>query len=221
VAQDPQQARLYTELYLENGKRYSFRSGESHPTPSEGLVFEDAAVALACAHRDITYSVQAIREVGKLWEDINQAPYTILFNAKTSTRRMWNAVEMMRAVELVLKIYQSESEGKAKLIATHGNRFVLHMIFRALDPDKANDVNAMRQSIEEAVRTTLDRLITATMNRYESSYPSNLFKNLTKCRELATVVQKEQPRLKHGVWLMAFEVGVASRSRRGTPGASP
>jgi hypothetical protein len=161
------------------------------------LVFEDAAVALACAHRDIVHSVQAKREVGELWEDINKPPYTILFNANTSALRMWNAVEIMRSVEAILKTYQSESEGKAKLIATHGNRFVLHMIFRSMDPDKVDDVNALRQNIEEAVRTTLDQLIAATMKLYEASYPSNLFKNLAKCRELALIVQKEQPRLKH------------------------
>jgi hypothetical protein len=71
---------------------------------------------------------------------------------------MWNAVEIMRAVEAVLKEYQSGSEGKAKLIATHGNRFVLHMIFRSLDPGKVDDVNAIRKEIEEAVRTILDRI---------------------------------------------------------------
>jgi hypothetical protein len=86
----------------------------------------------------------------------------------------------MRVVEAVLKTYQSASEGKAKLIATHGNRFVLHMIFRSLDPNKIDDVNAIHQHIEEVVRTMLDQLIAATMKLYEASYPSNLFKNLTR-----------------------------------------
>lgn len=185
MAQDPEQARQQTELFLENGKRYSYRSGETHPTANEGLVFEDAAVALACAHSDIAYSVQAKREVGKLWEDIHKVPHTLLFNAKTSALRMWNAVEIMRAVEETLKIYQSTNEGKAKLIATHGNRFVLHMVFRSMDPDVVTDVNSMRRRIGPAVLEILDQLVATTMKLYEASYPSNLFKNLTKCRELA------------------------------------
>ncbi len=119
VAQDPQQARLQTDLYLENSKRYVYRSGDTPPTPDEGCTFEEAAVALACAQSDISHCVQAKREVGKLWEDITKAPYTILFNAGTNAPAMWRAVEIMRAVEAELKAFQSTAEGKPKLIATH------------------------------------------------------------------------------------------------------
>lgn len=88
VAQDPQQARLQTDLFLENNKRYVYRSGDAAPTPDEGCTFEDAAVALACAHSDIAYCVQAKREVGKLWEDITKLPYTILFNTGTQASQL-------------------------------------------------------------------------------------------------------------------------------------
>ena len=74
-------------------------------------------------------------EVGKLWEDITKSPYTILFNAGTQALYMWRAVEIMRAVEMELKAFQSNNEGKSKLIATHGNRFILHMVFKSgVDP---------------------------------------------------------------------------------------
>jgi hypothetical protein len=190
VAQDPQQARLQTELYLENGQRYVYRSGESHPTAAEGFVFEDAAVALACASQDIQYCVQAKREVGKLWEDITKPPYTVFFNSGTAALRMWRAVEIMRAVEAELKIYQAANEGKIRLIATHGNRFVLHMIFRSgVDPNNV-DLDATIKTLHETVIDVLAGLIDATVKLYESSYPSNLFKNLTKCRELANEMTK-------------------------------
>jgi hypothetical protein len=185
VAQDPQQARLQTELFLEDGQRYVYRSGETHPTAAEGFVFDDAAIALACADPDIQYCVQAKREVGKLWEDITKPPYTLFFNSGTSALRMWRAVEIMRAVETELKEYQVANEGKIRLIATHGNRFVLHMIFRSgLDPD-STDLEATLKQVPDAVLSVLEKLIQATMALYDSSYPSNLFKNQTKCRELA------------------------------------
>lgn len=186
VAQDPHQARLQTDLLLENGKRYVYRGGDMPPAQDAGFTFEDAAIALACAHQDISHCVQAKREVGKLWEDITKPPYTILFNSGTSAIRMWRAVEIMRAVEAQLKADQSASEGKVKLIATHGNRFVLHMVFRSgLDPD-GSDLDATREAVPPAVKSTLSSLIDATKKLYESSYPSNLFKNLTKCRNLAS-----------------------------------
>ena len=185
VAQDPRQAKLCSDLFLENGKRYVYRGGDNPCAAEDGFTFEEAAVALACAHPDISHCVQAKREVGKLWEDITKPPYTILFNETTTAIRMWRAVEIMRAVEAELKTSRSACQGKAKLIATHGNRFILHMAFRSsLDSDDA-DLDATKKRVPSTVETILQRLINATAKLYESSYPSNLFKNLTKCKELA------------------------------------
>lgn len=185
VAQDPQQTRLHSDLFLENGKKYVYRSGERPPTQNEGFTFEEAAVALACAFWDVQYCVQAKREVGKLWEDITKAPYTMFFNSGTSALRMWRCVEIMRAVEAQLKTFQSSTEGKPKLIATHGNRFILHRVFRSgVDPDNA-DLEATLIAVPGAVINAWVSLYQATIRLYEASYPSNLFKNLTKCRELS------------------------------------
>jgi hypothetical protein len=185
VAQDSQQARLQTDLFLGTQKRYVYRSGETAPALEDGCTFEDAAVALACAHPDIAYAIQAKREVGKLWEDITKPPYTILFNSGTSAVRMWHAVEIMRMVESDLRQMQSVSEGKPKLIATHGNRFVLHMLFQvAVDLDKF-DMASANKIVTHGLKNILASLIDATMKLYKDSYPSNLFKNLSKCRDLA------------------------------------
>ena len=183
VAQDPQQLRLQTDLFLEN-KRYVYRSGDATPTPDEGCGFEEAAVALACAQPDIAHCVQAKREVGKLWEDITKSPYTILFNTGTQALYMWRAVEIMRAVEGELKAFQSNNEGKPKLIATHGNRFILHMVFKSgVDPHNP-EMDKTRKAIPDAVARTIHGLIAAKAKLYADSYPSNLFKNLTKCKDL-------------------------------------
>lgn len=194
VAQDPHQARLHSDLFLETGKKYVYRSGERSPTGVEGFTFEDAAVALACASPDIQYSVQAKREVGKLWEDISKPPYTLFFNSATSALRMWRDVEIMREVESTLKEIQSSSDGKPKLIATHGNRFVLHMVFRSLPPAvlnfDRNDLPAMQKEVSAKVFTVWAQLSGATVQLYETSYPATLFKNLRKCRELAEEMTK-------------------------------
>lgn len=90
----------------------------------------------------------------------------------------------MRAVETELKTFASTYEGKTRLIATHGNRFVLHVAFRsALDPDSV-DLEAIRKKVPTAVEAILKQLIAATVKLYDSSYPSNLFKNLKKCKAL-------------------------------------
>lgn len=185
VALDPEQARLQTDLFLSNQKRYVYRGGDTPPLSEEGFTFEEAAVALACAQKDTFYCVQAKREVGKLWEDITKSPYTSLFNKHTNALRMWQTVEIMRMVEAELKVFQSIHEGKNRLIATHGNRFVLHMIFRSEINLDNIDLDGIRKQIPLSVTVVMTKLIMATKKLYEGSYPSNLFKNLTKCKSLA------------------------------------
>jgi hypothetical protein len=185
VAQDPQQTRLQTELYLEKSKRYVYRSGESAPVPDKGCTFEEAAVALACAHPDVVYCVQAKREVGKLWEDITKPPYTILFNSGTGALRLWRAVEVMRAVDAMLKELHAIQGGRVRLIATHGNRFILHIVFRALPYIYLDDFDTQLPVVKQAAIAALAVLVAPEKRLFESSYPSNFFKNATKCKKTA------------------------------------
>ena len=80
AALDPEQDRLKTELLLECEKFYAYKTGDREPSPAEGCTLDDAAVALACAQKDVGLCVQAKREVGRLYDDIQQAPYKMLFN---------------------------------------------------------------------------------------------------------------------------------------------
>ena len=82
AAIDPEQDRMKTELLLQCEKFYAYKTGDREPSPEEGCSLDDAAVALACAHKDVGLCVQAKREVGRLYDDIQQAPYKILFNAE-------------------------------------------------------------------------------------------------------------------------------------------
>jgi len=94
------------------------------------------------------------------------------------------AVEIMRAVEAELKAFQPTAEGKPKLIATHGNRFVLHILFRSGVDVRNSDSDATRKQIPAVVKQAVNGLIAATTKAYADAYPSNLFKNLSKCKEL-------------------------------------
>jgi hypothetical protein len=176
---------LYDILILENGQRYIHRAGDGLSPGEKGFTFEESAVALACAHRDINLCVQAKREVGKLWEDIQKPPYTTLFSEKTNAMRMWHAVEIMRAVDAELIRAVSARQGEARQIAKHANRFILHMVFQSgLDPD--GDLNANRQKVPAVVEVILDSLIRAiTAPNEPSCYAGSLFKNASKCRALA------------------------------------
>src|SRR5439155_24193425 len=80
AALDKEQARLRTDLLLSFGKEYVYKTGDVPPQPDNGCTLDEATVALACAQPDITYSMLAKREISRLYDDIQQPPYTVLFN---------------------------------------------------------------------------------------------------------------------------------------------
>ena len=121
AALDPSQSRLKSEMLLSFQKDYVFRTGDTPPAQENGCTLDEATVALACSSPDISLALLAKREIGKLYEDINSAPYTALFNGATSAQLMWRAVQIMRLVDSCLKDMQVSAEGKARLIAIHFN----------------------------------------------------------------------------------------------------
>jgi hypothetical protein len=190
AALDPEQERLKTELFLEFGKTYAYRTGDREPTPEEGCTLDEATVALACAQKDVNLCVQAKREVSRLYDDISQPPYKLLFNGSVSPLRLWRCVEVLRLVDTDLKIHQVALEGKDRLIAIHGNRFILHLVFRALGnlDDPALDFDEVKELMAKATREMLEQTIIGKEKMFASSYPANFFKNATKCKELAAKI---------------------------------
>jgi hypothetical protein len=190
AALDPEQDRLKTEFLLECEKFYAYKTGDRDPSPDEGCTLDDAAVALACAQKDVGLCVQAKREVGRLYDDIQQAPYKILFNPSLTALRMWRSVEVMRLVDDALK-KQASHEGKDRLIAVHGNRFVLHLVFRSLgnyESATPEDFEEIKKRIPEVTLGALARVTAAKERQAASSYPANFFKNATKCKELEAAI---------------------------------
>jgi hypothetical protein len=187
AALDPNQKRLRTELYLENQKEYVYQTGEQPPQPEAGCTLDEASVALACEAPDIALCVQAKREVGMLYEDITKPPYTIIFNRGTTARALWQAVTVLRLVESALKAEQRTRTGKEQLIAIHGNRFVLHLVFQraAVRPPENGEAEVDAVQFNSPTHEMLDSTIENVLTHYQSAYPANLFKNASRCRDLS------------------------------------
>jgi hypothetical protein len=186
AALDPEQDRLKTELLLECEKVYAYKTGDREPPPEDGCTLDDAAVALACAQKESALCVQAKREVGRLYNDIKQVPYKLLFNPSLSALRMWRSVGVMRVVDEALK-KRAGREGKDRLIAVHGNRFILHLVFASLnnyDSVSPEDFGRVREKIPELTLDLLAKVTAAKEKQAINSYPANFFKNATKCKEL-------------------------------------
>lgn len=187
AALDPNQKRLKTELYLENQKIYAYQTGDATPAPEEGCTLDEAAVALACKHPDLTLAVQAKREVGMLYDDIGKAPYTKLFNRDLDASAMWRAVLTMRVIDKILREQQELKAGREQLVTIHGNRFISHLVFRQLQNEASPTETMIRAKTEEVLECVTERVL----KEFSGAYPASLFKNLSKCRILAILATSD------------------------------
>jgi len=190
AALDKEQTRLRSELLLSLGKEYVFRTGDQPPAPDKGCTLDDAAVALACAQSDVTHSVNAKGNIGRLYEDITKPPYTILFNSSLTAVKLWRAVEVLRSVDTLLKAEQKKREGKEKLCSIHGNRIILYLIFRKLSPAifEAESTDADMKRIPALVTDYLDKITAEIAKNYAASYVGNVVKNISKCKAIVAAI---------------------------------
>jgi hypothetical protein len=187
AALDPNQERLAGEMALD-GKRYAYKSGDLDPEGDDGCNIEEATIALACASSDVTMAVQAKREVGGLWRDISKPPYTALFSDSLPARRMWRAVKISRVVTEELTSIDKADLPRGELVAVHGNRFILHHVFRDSSVKEFRDPNRDEAAILVAARKATQRVLYSLAEiieeKHSKQYLANLFKNAQKCKEL-------------------------------------
>jgi hypothetical protein len=96
-------------------------------------------------------------------------------------------VTVLRLVESALKSEQRTHTGKEQLIAIHGNRFVLHLVFQklALQPVENGETELDAVEVHSLASDMLNSTIDMVLAHYQSAYPANLFKNASKCRDLS------------------------------------
>lgn len=192
VALDGEQERLRTELQLDEDKTYALKTGEPDPPKENGCTVVEATIALACAQPTPDLAVQAKREIGRLWEDVEKEPYTKLFNSTVSAKRLWRAVQVLREVDDVLRTEQSRLSGRDRSVAVHGNRLVAHVVFRALG-DQAleadgRDFPGTLSTVANVTKHALTQMRDVVEVEYENNYLASLFKNATRCRNVVAKI---------------------------------
>ena len=187
VSLDPQQERLRGELQLE-GVQYVYKSGDSVASTAGGFDLTEATVARACRQRDSTLAVQAKREIGRLWDDIDQPPYRLLFNPTLTGPKLWRQVLIVRAVERALATHRKDDEGRKRLLAVHGNRFLTHLVMEALSDDIVDGDASLEGGQEKLITGKAEAVYRAALkllnDLYPDSYLGSLFKNASKCKHL-------------------------------------
>ncbi|MDM0083160.1 AIPR family protein [Variovorax sp. J31P179] len=185
VALDPEQERIRQELHIE-GIDYAYKSGSSSGSTAKRFDLVEATVALACTHSDVSLAVQAKREIGKLWEDLSKAPYKQLFNSGVSGPMVWQAVQALRAVDQALSVEANKYGGRDSLVCVHGNRFIEWAALKTLGISSSQPFASVEAKVPEVVAATVACLVAAVKANYADSYPASLFKNLGKCKVIAS-----------------------------------
>ncbi|MFJ1868209.1 AIPR family protein [Streptomyces sp. NPDC088097] len=192
LALDAEQSRLKNEFLVEN-LQYIYKRGEADPAAETGCSVTDATIALACAHADVGLSTQAKREISRLWDTGERGAYKKLFNPSVTYLRIWRAVGVMRRVEELISDATFSLEGRARGIAVHGNRLILHLIFQQLPINKIDDPRFSWDTEIDNLSEIADHTLIAVIAIAEAGYPgypASLFKNATKCASLSSDVLK-------------------------------
>ena len=185
------QERIRTELQLE-GIEYIYKAGYTVRDSRSGFDFLEAIIAVACAHSELAYTVQAKGKVSLLYEDISKAPYKALFNPSLSSIRLWKLVQIHRAIEDQLKAERGKRQGRETMLPVHGNRFLARQVFRHLPlgnlDDPRRDIQGILGLVPEFAIRAIDSTASAISEKYPESYLANLFRNMKKCQDVENLV---------------------------------
>ena len=177
---DRNQERLASEMRFE-GVAYLYKAGQTADECKQHCTIDEATIAQACAHEDLRLAVVAKGQLGSLWEDIEKAPYKLLFNTGTTGDAVWNRVQVLREVEDALKAAQRTASGKALQVAIHGNRFVLRQVFRFL---REKELDPLAVRLDELAQHILDLSVQAAEEALQDLYLAWTFKSQSKCERL-------------------------------------
>ena len=182
---------------LLQGINYHYkRTDEVIPYDEKNCTLEEATVALACYEDDNTLSVTAKREIGRLWEDKEKAPYKTLFNDALKSYILWGTIKVYRVVSKYLNFNKTSKAGRERGVYTYGNYFILNLVF-TLIPKKSilNPSSNFDGYLIDEIPNLLTTLTNKTFEHTERKYPSalihQLFRNYTRCRDLKAGILSE------------------------------
>lgn len=186
VALDSEQERIRTELQLDN-IGYTFKSGDTIVGFRESFDLAEATIARACFLPESSLAVQAKASIGRLWDDIEKAPYKKLFNPSVTGPDLWKLVQVLRIVETALSEFQ-RLNSRERLLAVHGNRFLAHLVFQSLNEELNTQSTSLSEEFKSEITETTKEIYRDILeiigDQYPNSYLASLFKNQSKCEDI-------------------------------------
>lgn len=190
VTFDIEQTRIREELLID-GIDYRISRGEFEKNDQISFDLVESTSALSCASGNISISVQLKREIGKLWDDLENAPYKQLFNPHTTGRYVYNCVRTQRLIDNAIKNKERQLiSGRDTSIIIHGNRFISLLVFETIEIKKYHtnkfnfDSNELVDIMDSKVEKIFEKIKGIIEKDYEKAIIITLFKNNTKCQDI-------------------------------------
>lgn len=185
---DPNQERLRMELSL-GGIQYLYKSGAKIEEPDKQISLDEAIISQACMLSDLSMVALTKRNVGALTENIEKAPYKLLFNNATNSFSLYNGVQVLRALDSCIGQNESGTTGRKRLVLIHGNRFLLYLVLKRVKETEGFETKYMTyESIKNEVTPIFAELwesVFASMEaNFPDAYPAHIFKNVGRLKEL-------------------------------------
>lgn len=195
VALDPIQLQLREEFADELDKEYVYKADAAAPAPNGGCTMQEAAVALACAHPDVSLTARASADPAYLWRPAPDGAYTRLFGGRPSARQIWQCVLLLRQVRSALAYAATGEARRARDLAKHGELLIAHLIFRSVGPERLDELDESADRLEDWVtyRTweTADLVASAAERLYgQHLFLASVFTDERKCHVLADDVTR-------------------------------
>lgn len=192
AALDPNQERLRMELSFA-GIQYLYKSGAKLDDLEHQITLDETIVAQACSLAELSIVALAKGNIGALTENIEKAPYKLLFNSGTNSFSLYNGVQVLRTVDRLLKQHEATSTGRKRLVLVHGNRFLLHLILGKIKATDGFDTKYLSNEcittlVNEYFQPQWDSVFNAMEAKFPDAYPSYLFRNVGKLKELVEAI---------------------------------
>lgn len=153
-ALDPCHGRLWEDFNTYLQKTYTYKRGEPAPAPEAGCSLDEAAIALASAHRHAELAVRAKANKNTLWEVGKSGAYPLLFGGEPSAPQVWNIVILHRAIAAALAQKRAKLTPRASEIADRADQLIVHIVFRLLELDFESEDLDLAEATKQARQTT-------------------------------------------------------------------
>lgn len=191
VSLDYLQDKLKTELAL-LGVNYHIKRSSDLEVDEMSCTVDELMIAVACSLSNIDFAVMAKREVGLLWNDTKQEPYTLIINENLTAIKAWRCIQVMRKLNAFIKIESKQKTGRERICIIHSNRFVLHIILNKivtkLENEEQDFNDYLEQTLNSEIRDVEKKLFKLVEKKFKLSLIHQVFRNFTKCRELQTLI---------------------------------